>query len=157
MPSSKWTDHIVDVPQSVVELSKESPRVVYCNLRPSQRDRQNIGCDFDSQEFDDFLRTIKEPTLVAIHYQHYRPELFTVVVRLEPIKCWESCDGLPRLDCQKPGNWNHCPNLWGTFVLAIARVGDIIPTDVVPDADSKTFESIVRHHGLPTDLAHVGG
>ncbi|MCX6716012.1 MAG: hypothetical protein NT077_03265 [Candidatus Taylorbacteria bacterium] len=150
MPSSKFTDTIVPVPLYVIELSKRKLRTVYCNLRPLQRDDNTHSTDFE--EFDEFLRSISSPTTVAIHYQHYRPELFTVVVTLQPVVCWDTDEGLPRLDFEKPRSWNHCPNMWGTFILAIARVDGAWAGDVIADPDSGNFISIVEAYGITTNF-----
>ncbi len=148
MASSKFTDTIVPVPDAVIDFSVKHPGYIFPNLRPVQRNPASDG-PMDP-EFDEFLKGILSPTMVAIHYQLYRPEVWTVVAELYPVKCWESEEGLPRLDFEKPSNWNQCPNLWGRFVLTIARVGGIQPSVAVADPQSRQFIEIVEKYGRAT-------
>lgn len=155
MASSKECSNEVVVPAAVIGLSSSFPGVV-CNLRPSQRTsepstsrnhpRYGDG-QMISDDFERFLDHLKSPIMAVILYQDYGVEIFTVVVQLEPVICWTN-DGLPRLEFEKPSNWNHCINMWGGFVLAISPVQGIGPTNVVEDASSEHFVRIVRQFGV---------
>lgn len=164
MASSKSTDDTVPVPENVLQLSRRRPSVVICNHRPEQRHAENAEYpqaralrghhtrghgELISNDFEKFLHCLTAPIMAVILYQHYRPETYTVVVNLEPVICWTT-DGLPRLEFDKPQNWNHCPNMWGGFVLAVAQVKDLGPTPVIADPDCRHFIEFVTQKGVPS-------
>lgn len=162
MASSKEVIDLVLVPASVIALSRRSQAVI-CNLRPEQRGKESAAereyrrhvCYGDgrliSDDFERFLDGIGSPLGAAILYQGYGPEIFTAIIRLEPVICWTN-DGLPRLEFDKPPNWNHCPNMWGNFVLAVAQVEDLDPTPVIADPNCEHFIEFVKQSGVPIQL-----
>lgn len=168
MASSKDVNSEVLVPHNVIDLADEKRGVIFLNLRPTQweqssswdngrsaRGHANYGDgELISNEFEQFLSYIKKPMRAILLYQHYRPEMYSVVVDLEPVICWTS-DGLPRLEFDKPENWNHCPNMWGGFVLAVAQTKDLSPGLVVPDPTATFFCEIVSQHGIATPLPRI--
>jgi len=85
--------------------------------------------------------------MVVILYQGYGPERSTVVTELPKIICWADTE-FPRLDFKKPHNWNHCPNFWGSFILAIAQVQDVSPSAVMEDPRAKNFIHIADSYGV---------
>lgn len=164
MASSKTDHETLPVPDKVVRLSHELPSVVICNLRPEQRSNPDSfrgstyrehpdygDGEMISLAFERFLSWLESPIMVVMLYKDYSLGIFTIVVRLEPVICWTG-DGLPCLEFEKPGNWNHCPNMWGGFVLAIAQVKGLQPTPVIVDPDCKHFIEIARQAGIPTPL-----
>ena len=164
MASSKKYHEEVLVPAEIIVLSKQLPNKVFCNLRPDQRPDQISVEEFrfrKSTEYSDgqtidynfwrFLKQITEPTMVVILYQGYGPDVSSVVAELKPIVCWAEVE-FPRLDFRKPENWNHCINLWGSFVLAIARVEGITPSSVLDDPNAEQFTKIASQYGVEVHL-----
>ena len=160
MGSSKEAVEWADVPEQVNHLSKTLPGVVICNLRPDQRasletspKREHMANYGDgtmiSDEFEFFLNHLKSPIMAVLLYQLYGTEICTVIVRLEPVTYWAT-DGLPRLEFEQPENWNHCSSMWGGFVLAVAQVQNIGPTQVVEDQDASYFLWVAKNKGIPT-------
>jgi hypothetical protein len=161
MASSKDLDGPVSVPENVLALWRHRSPIVFLNLRPDQRNGAQPARDRELRRhwnhtdgelvydgFERFLETVNEPTKVVILYQGHKADLFTVVVELRSPVYW-SPSGAPRLDFAEPSNWNHGA-LWGGFVLAIARVGDIEPTVVIGDPTCEHFCGIVQEAGLPS-------
>ena len=164
MPSSKTDSVGLLVPDSIVQLSLELPSVVICNLRPEQRETPDSfrgsthrehpdygDGEMISLAFERFLTGATASIMVVMLYKDYGVGIFTIVVELEPVDYWTS-DGLPRLEFDKPENWNHCPNMWGGFVLAIAQVKGLEPTPVIADPECRHFAEIARQSGIPTAL-----
>jgi hypothetical protein len=98
-----------------------------------------------------FLKGIVSPTMVVIIYQGFESKISTVVASLSPICCWAE-SGHPRLDFDKPANWDHGPDFWGGFILAIAEVRGLEPTEVVDDDEARYFIRAVTLHGVPREL-----
>ncbi len=161
MASSKVVSEDVLVPKAVIDLSLSFPGVVICNLRPSQRknlkprsDRKHYASKYGdgcmiSDDFERFLDCLEHPIMAVMLYQLYGPEICTVVVQLEPVIYWTG-DGLPRLEFDQPENWNHCPNMWGGFVLSVAQVEDIGITPVISDQNAEHFIEIAKSRGIQT-------
>ena len=168
MGSSKEPGKLTLVPESIIALSR-SPNpanTVFCNLRPEQRTTDEQSTDYDRRmrnhpsygdgemignEFELFLsrwRRLATKAPVVMLYQDYNGKMFTVVVMLEPDTFWTE-DGLARLEFDKPGDWNQCPNMWGVFVLAIAAVNSIRTTRVTTDPNAEHFIQLVKESGKP--------
>jgi hypothetical protein len=169
MASSKLPHSLVRVPPNILDLATQLPSSCVANIRctelgkfnPWQEGNQRegeyhnwvSGTDgmFIGYRFFLFLASIHTRTRVAIYFQGYGETEHTVIADLDPISCWAArC--LPRLDFEQPGNWSHCPNFWGSFVLALGVVKDIDTTDMFDDPGGQIFEATMKAHERPIDV-----
>jgi len=131
--SSKFPSHWVNVPEVLIQLA-ERDRRVHCNLRPHQRQKPEPVKEGYAAKWHDgytvnpimpFLKGVILPCSVAIHFQGYGSETGSAIILLKGVT-WGDGD-YPRLDFEQPEGMSRihgCPNFWGAFVLAIARVDE---------------------------------
>lgn len=146
MPSSKLPTDFILVPQKIIELSKLDPRII-CNLRPEQRlkDSEDIRRSPDYWmhiPVNDFLKNIIPGTKVIIHFQGYGADKAgTAIVQINSM-LWTMVGEYPRLDFLHSESFqeiNGCPNFWGAFILAIAKVSNKAKPFAERDDDVEIF------------------
>jgi hypothetical protein len=146
MASSKLPVDFILVPQKIIELSKLDPRI-FCNLRPEQRlrDSEDIRRSPDCYMYtpvNDFLKNIVSGTKVIIHFQGYGADKSgTAIVQINSM-LWTMVGEYPRLDFLHSESFqeiNGCPNFWGAFILAIAKVSNKAKPFAQRDDDAEIF------------------
>jgi hypothetical protein len=94
--------------------------------------------------FLEVLRT-DTPVKVLLHFQGYGLTIGTAVVEVRSV--FFTDDAYPRLDFTHPSGMEAiygCPNFWGAFILAIARVPSTAEICVQPDQDSRKFLALAE-------------
>ncbi len=146
MPSSKLPTDFILVPQKIIELSRLDPRIL-CNLRPEQRpkDSEEVRRSPDCWmhiPVNDFLKNIIPGTKVIMHFQGYGADKSgTAIVQINSM-LWTMVGEYPRLDFLHSESFqeiNGCPNFWGAFILAIAKVSNKAKTFEQRDDDAEIF------------------
>ncbi len=169
MASSKFPFDYVPVPENLIQLARVRREEVACNLRPEQRPEfagyatwpkeqqeeaqrtcllQGDGFHlYDGVRF--FLQELVKPSLISIHFQGYDEKVGTVIVELRNIYWARDLDPTrpyARLDFDHPAGMekvNGCPNFWGAFILAVARVSGREPA-FIEDPTGEVFANMVR-------------
>lgn len=158
MPTSKLpVEEPFFVHEAIVSLSRKNP-TIFCNLHPLQRpDDQKPGrwdwyCDrvWVYKPVEKFLGRVapKEgdpKPKIALFFKGYGTQIGTAVVELERVY-WDS-NGYPRLDFVHPIEMKRlhgCPNFWGAFILAIAKVRDDTEVFAIEDPEGLKFIEIAE-------------
>lgn len=139
MASSKNPHDAIPVPEEIINLAAEKSGI-FCNLRPEQRPVaegetekekrfREIEEDLHDKYFlyhlvGSFLRSVSPGERLVLVCQHSQGSIFTLVTDVDRIY-W--ADGrYPRIDFNKePQAVKEIfgqGNLWGGFILAVARV-----------------------------------
>jgi hypothetical protein len=153
MATSKRPVDFIPVPQKIIELSKLDSRIL-CNLRPEQRSGEEAKRSYRSDDYwmhtpvNVFLKNMVPGTKVIIHFQGYGPEKSgTAIVQVNSI-LWAFSSDYPRLDFIHPEVMKEihgCPNFWGAFILAIAKVSSQAILFAKKDDDAEVFvESVSK-------------
>ncbi len=142
MASSKNPQEAIFVPNEIIAIAAKRPEIV-CNLRPNQRPikeneteeekrfRQIEEGLFDTWFFyrplKDFFRGVKPGERLILVCQSFGEDIFTFITDIE--KIYWADNHYPRIDFKKRPRivYNHFghSNLWGGFLLAVARVGRV--------------------------------
>ncbi len=152
MASSKLPVDFIPVPQKIIELSKQDSRIL-CNLRPEQRPkgseeiRRSPDC-WMHIPVNDFLKNIAPGKKVIMHFQGYGADKSgTAIVQINSM-LWTMVGEYPRLDFLHSESFqeiNGCPNFWGAFILAIAKVSSQAILFAKKDNDAEVFvESVSK-------------
>lgn len=159
MASSKNPSGAIFVPQEIISLAAERTEIV-CNLRHGQRPIENesefeekeLEGVFDTQFFykpiKDFLRGVNPGERLIFVCQNHGEDIFSFVTDVENIY-WAD-NYYPRIDFNKRPRLVYklfgLSNLWGGFILAVARVGRV-KKQARPGFDL-LFEIAKRSRGL---------
>lgn len=133
MASSKHYFDQVRVPLAVMELFRAQP-MVFVNRPPEQRTNiptspppygDRIWVDEDMRQF---LKSVEPllPMPMLLHFRGYGTQVGTVIITLKAVSWTNDWEEFPRLDFEHPEAMkvvNGCPNFWGSFILAMAPLG----------------------------------
>lgn len=142
MVSSKNPSRAILVPQEIINLAAVRPEIV-CNLRPSQRPEEQteteeeketrkmyegfFDCWFFYKPVEGFLKDVRPGTRLILVCQNFGEDIFTLITDIKDIY-WAD-KHYPRIDFnKKPRIVRQLfgeSNLWGGFILAVARVGKV--------------------------------
>lgn len=162
MVSSKFPIDFVHVSEALIRLSQTNTKV-HRNIRP-WKIHPKYRLAFDGDYMDPVLRTYCKEFLqphdrILLHFQGYGEETGTAIIELLYIYIGER--DYPRLDFHHPPEMveiHGCPNFWGAFILAMARVPPDTPIMCAPDADGSIFirlaEELTPKVKQPTTPAH---
>ena len=140
----KW----VILPEEIVNLLVRIPGVCV-NLRPVQWTVPaawvNNNGNLVYSTVRDFLKKISAPLKVVILFQGDGEEIITAVVELSKITRWAVGD-YPKLDFTRPAEMSKmfsCPEFWGAYILAIAKMPAEMETFAIKDPTLQTFMNLV--------------
>lgn len=149
------------VPQDIIELGRVNPKI-FCNLDPEQRPpptseeekaRWQIGIVFNTIWVDEpvmrFLKTLHSGEMVLLLSKWLDCKNVTSVLTAKQVY-WDSC-GYPRLDLKLPRDLvTNCGpkpflgviDLWGAFIVAIARANQLVERIHKEDPDLSIFKKL---------------
>ncbi|MDD2786060.1 MAG: hypothetical protein PHS79_04190 [Patescibacteria group bacterium] len=145
MASSKFPIDFVDVSQTLIEFAKTDFRI-HCNIRPWQKQPNSRPFLVHDGEIMDpsiimYCKDFVQPhDFLLLHFQGYGEATGTAVIEIQHVYIGDG--GYPRLDFEHPPEMKEiygCPNFWGAFILAIARVPPGTPAMCMPDPDGGAF------------------
>lgn len=161
MATSKLPNDFVVLPEETITTLARIPGVCI-NLRPSQSRLIQLSVVLSNEGkrlvFGDgffidtpvywFLKNLPIPTMVVILFQgHRKRDVGTAVIEITNVLWTWGGENYPRLDFEQPPGFDEihgCPNFWGAFILAIARVGAETKTFATPDPDFQSFIRLVE-------------
>ena len=152
--TSKLPMELVLLPAGVISQLERIPGV-YINLREEQRSGSSVSAFGDGSFVDEpvyqFLKNkVVPPVKVALLFQGYGKQVGAAVIELQSVY-WDASD-YPRLDFDHPPELSRihgCPNFWGAFILAIAKVPQDTKVFAAADDDFQKFIELAKASAMP--------
>lgn len=153
------------VPQGVIEIAEKNPKIL-CNLGPGQRplspktavDKLRYNFELATNRIwvhnpvMNFLQVLPGGEIILLLFKWFDDKNVTVVLEVDQV-FWDSCH-YPRLDLKLPKDlaadqcgpksFNEKVNIWGAFILAIAKANPIAERIYREDPKLEIFERLAN-------------